>query len=187
MSVIVTVPHAVCLNRLARDCDRVAEKAARHLVSVLKETGKNVELFVGDVYRARGDLNRRPTRSTTKFRRQVSEAINNASKIQSSGGVLLLLDVHSFPDSETWGFDRDRSFELVVLDLMPGSDRWRESLVKRLRREYGVDVGYVVGSQENDIMLEARTAGLPAILLEFNESLNDDRISAIARALVHVL
>jgi len=182
MSVIVTVPHAVCLNTFVRDCDRVAEKAARYLVRVLQQAGKHVDLFVGDVYRARGDLNRRPTRST-RFRRNISEMINDLSK--SSGG--LLVDVHSFPDSETWGFDRDRSFELVVLDLMPGADRWRESLVKRLRREYGVDVGYVMGSQENDIMLEARTAGLLAILLEFNESLNDDRISAIARALVHVL
>jgi hypothetical protein len=68
--IVLTVPHAVCLSRVRRDCDRLAEKAARQLWTLL-EPITPVTLIVGDVYRAKGDLNRQVTRLTTNFRKQL--------------------------------------------------------------------------------------------------------------------
>jgi len=92
----------------------------------------------------------------------------------------LLLDVHSFPNEETWRLGR--AVELVVLDNSPGESKW-QNFAARLRA-LGINVGYVIGSSENDIVVEARGSGVASVILEFNESLSSERLNEICATVV---
>jgi hypothetical protein len=157
----------------------VAEEAARSLAGTLEKDnpGDQVILYVGNVYRETGDLNRRATRSTS-FRQSIRHHLRN--------GTSLLLDIHSFPSDSSWAQEAvavtDGSIhdELVILDNKPGETAWVIELFRFLKGQ-GIRVLYRMGSLANDIVREARDHGVPAVLLEFHEALSSTRIEAIGR------
>jgi predicted N-formylglutamate amidohydrolase len=82
--------------------------------------------------------------------------------------VRALIDVHSFPPDYT-GFGEGVDVALLD-DFAPPFQRYVEALLDRLQRA-GLIVSTVVG-RTNDIMVEARQDFcVPAVLVEFNESL----------------
>ena len=165
MQVVVTAPHAFCRNVVERDCDRVASRAASYLAASLTKRGHMVSVVTAWTPRAKLDLNRRTARRS-EFRRDLREllAVNQ-----------VLFDVHSFPADTKWaGVKEDEAPELVLLDNGPSP--WC-ALGKKLQ---GVHFAFLEGDAKlNDIVLEAREKGLAALLLEFNESLANQRIKQI--------
>ena len=186
VNIVLTVPHAVCIQT-RRDCDRKAEEAARRLYKHLikrvsiKEKKKRrrrikVHLFVSDLYRPIVDANRASARWTTTFRQRIRNV--------DAG---LLIDIHSYPKHSVWieekhgddDDDDDNQPEMVVLDNEPDAPTpWVTEMVSFLRRK-GVRIYHLVGSIENDIVREARNRGIPAVLLEFYECLSATRLDTI--------
>jgi hypothetical protein len=166
MNVLVTVPHAVCVSKVYRDCDRLAEQAGRQLATHLR-----AQLLVGDVYRANVDLNRYGARSIG-FRVKVRKALADTH-------VNLLLDVHSFPNSETWRlYERP---DIVVLDNVPMSKHWLK-FVQALAKSTDLNVAHLPGG-ENDIVEEARAMGVRAILIEFREGLSAEQLERATKSI----
>lgn len=170
MLVLVTAPHAVCLNVLLRDCDRVSEMAARFIAESLKSQELAVETFIGDLYRPKGDLNRRSTRATS-YRRALTQSMQLKPCV--------VLDIHSFPSSESWREGTKSMIEVVILDNEPGQTTWVKTLVLYLKGK-GVATESFVGATSNDVVTEARSYGIPAVLIEFHEGLSQDRIHQIS-------
>ncbi len=87
----------------------------------------------------------------------------------------ILLDIHSFPPDSEWG-----NSEITILDNIPGTDYGKhlfDSLISS-----NVDTLYLFGGDSNDIVTEARTNfKMKAILIEFNERLQESRINEINR------
>ena len=162
----------MCRDKAVRDCDRVAEQAAKSLFSVLSKK-IDTTLIVADMLRAQMDLNRIQSRQTG-FRKCVRSKLPD---------IQLLLDIHSFPASTVWaGLG---NLELVVLDNEPGVAVWTKLAADLKKR--GVRAAYVRGSLENDIVLEARLAGVSSVLVEFNESLGKARLSELAVLLANLV
>jgi hypothetical protein len=90
----------------------------------------------------------------------------------------LLLDIHSFPDSENWGL-ADRP-DVVVLDNVPMSSTWTR-LAKKIAATK-LRVAHLPGAQ-NDIVQEARETGVNAILIEFREGLSSLQLDSATKSI----
>jgi hypothetical protein len=147
METVITVPHAKCIL-LIRDCDRIAEKAAKYLHKAI-----NGNIFISNVWRKTLDLNRAKSYNS-KWRKKVRKHLNPNN---------VLIDVHSFPI--------EHSSELMYGITL------EENFLSRGIRSRGYNV--VKGDKTNDIIFEAYNKNVPAILLEFNESLTDDQLKRV--------
>lgn len=166
MSVLLTVPHAVCLQEIkVRHCDRVAEKAARILYEMIPSS----QLFIGNILRERMDLNRNVSLNTF-FRRRIRWYLENTQP-------LLLLDIHSFPPGEFEGAD------VAILDEQPASGYGQDLFGYLDENLAGYSIGYFEGSKVNSIIRESNYYGVPALLIEFNESLTDDEMINISQVI----
>lgn len=85
--------------------------------------------------------------------------------------VRLLIDVHSYPKG---AFNNS---EIAVLDNVPGT--WYGRLLFDLLVRDGLSAAYFYGSDVNDIVIEARARGIPAVLLEYQEELTIDQINRL--------
>lgn len=167
MKILLTVPHAICPGNDENDendehpCDFKAEEMALILKDNLEFKGHQVNLELGDTLRAICDLNRKRCRKT-KFRQRIREEFLDSN---DSNNRNLLLDVHSYPDSdETYG-----QFEFVILDAQILKSEISYYLWIYLLSK-GINVGLLQG-KDNDIQDESREFGFATVLLEFNEDL----------------
>jgi predicted N-formylglutamate amidohydrolase len=160
MSVLITVPHAVCQeSEYAHQCDYASSHCAQVLDLSLTKKVRTLTV-IGDVWRPILDLNRIESRSSP-FRQKIT-------RLLKSGDVSLLLDIHSYPvyysdfgDAEITLLDDNvtrNSFELYSVSLLS------------LLRSEGISVNLLRGAN-NDIQIEAKELGVKALLIEFREDL----------------
>jgi hypothetical protein len=100
-----------------------------------------------------------------------------------------LIDVHSYPNSFS-SFNVYPVPELVILDSYHSDQGFIDlftsvNFVSYLKSQ-GIDAVLLEGG-DNDIMIEMRENGIPAILLEFNESLSSERINTIVQVISNYL
>ena len=168
MTVLLSAPHAGCFSLTGeRDCDLLAEKAARYLNLLIPES----KLYVGYVKRKELDLNRDQA-FNDPFRVNLRRAADQFNPVIS-------LDIHSFPTPEFNGTD------LTILDESPGTD-YGHDLHAFLQSRLPYRIGYYKGAG-NSIMNEMRSKGIPSILIEFNEDLSDDDLTSIDLVIIEWL
>lgn len=171
-NVIVTAPHSLCVDDIEeRHCDRVAYFAASNLVSMFSNI-YSMSFFPSNTLRSDIDLNRFPSRETS-YRQSI------LSNLLNSQNADLVLDVHSFPRGGFSGTGEEDS-EITILDETPGT--WYGKLLYEILSQKGIDVSYLLGDR-NDIVTLAREYGIPAILIEYSELLNSERIKEINLAI----
>ena len=149
-------------------CDFAAPGAADLFSSISGKRFGDVELFKADVPRTISDQNR-PWGRGTDFRNRVETSIVDG---RAEGRSVYVIDVHSFPpDDANWS-----EYDVVVMDprpaYLPGFLTFRSeaatSLHETLEREFEA-VGYVPGSELNDVVVSSRDLGATSFLLEINE------------------
>ncbi|CAN5756746.1 hypothetical protein BH23THE1_BH23THE1_33890 [soil metagenome] len=160
-SILVTAPHSLCFRDAThRDCDISAFLASHHLVNQLN--GTNVKYFPSNHHRSEFDLNRESSRST-EYRQKITDSLSDAA---------LLIDVHSFP-RKWFGPDVD----VVILDNPPNT--WYAQDLYAIMKRNNISVALIDGSEINDIIIEARSANIPAIIIEYREVLPTKTINQI--------
>ncbi|MEM3857938.1 MAG: hypothetical protein QW478_00885 [Candidatus Micrarchaeaceae archaeon] len=150
-TIIITAPHSYCVNKSKRDCDILAEEAARYLFKISKF---NTYLILSNELREYLDNNRVQGRKG-KFRKDLYN-------IMISNHILFLLDIHSFDENYYEG-------DVAILDNIPGTN-YGHNLFQYLRSKK-IYVKYFYGSLINDIVKQARFLHIDSILIEFNENL----------------
>ncbi len=175
--IFLTVPHATCPQsnlyntEFIHPCDKLALKSAKILKKI---GGDDVQIFEGDIPRTTQDLNRERSR-TTSYRKNLTESM----KEQMPSYVL---DIHSYPDSKTISFPKGS--EIILLDNNAfEAEYYSMKLLNSLEAD-GIIAKLRKGAKTNDIQKEARNLKLRSILIEFNESLSEERLKYIARSIV---
>lgn len=175
MSVILTIPHAVCrAYPPVRNCDRVAERAALILAELL-DVSFDVEVITGNIFRATMDLNRVAS-INTPFQQEIRAKIKLLTPV-------FLFDIHSFPPDG----NNFQHTQLTILDESPGTEygiSLRDFMRDKYKEQY--TIGYYHGDK-NFIMIQARQMDIPCLLLEYNESLPDKEIRELSNGVVEWL
>jgi len=161
MKILLTVPHCVrkdggfCTSR--DNCDSKAIAMANVLQQTLPWP---TTVILGSVNRLELDLNRIESRNHT-FRNQIRNQITADT---------LVIDVHSFPEEETWGRGTWQQ-AIVLLDKDPYNVMQNVNLF---------NIGPVLEGVNNDIMDECLQSGTRCFLLEVNESSSMEQLRQIA-------
>lgn len=183
MDLVITVPHSVCPtygNKNHHPCDTDALKFARLLSSALSNKTNSLTFIRASKPRLFSDMNRRVSRGVLSERAAIDAALSNNPNP-------FLIDVHSYDDGASWG----RGIDLAVFDVDPV--QYRSVLVVAYLKEIlGVpEVGFVVGSPRNDIIVRAKESGVPCLMVEVREDLPGCRLGELAAnlgtALVYVM
>jgi len=179
MEVIITVPHGPACNdddlaKVTHLCDLAAYPAALLIQERLSSRGVNSFVLPADVNRRVVDLNRSPSRSSSKtgFRRKLRELLKT-----NMGTVKLVLDVHSFPAH----YDQWTGHDIVLLE-----DRQNmEGLPVASLRDYLISTrvnASLFRGEHNDIQDEMHELGYESFLVEFNEDLLNEDASGLMNA-----
>jgi len=145
--IVVTVPHE--LEKTARRCAKEFKKLAHTKLAHTK-----VKLFIGKIKRTPStDLNRIVTRGN-KFRTDLTKYLT-----VNKDRILFLLDFHNF-----W-FESKKKWDMYTLDEKPFGGS--KELIHFLNdsQKYKFLLGKV---GKNDIIVEAKSFGINAFLLEFH-------------------
>ncbi len=150
LKIIITVPHSLCFDNVNfRHCDFLAKRAAQSLNGIIPY---NKILLLGSILREHSDLNRKESRSTN-YRKHLTSILSNITN-----GILI--DVHSFFEGE------HNNNDVVILDDPPKTKY--SSQLYQLLKQKGLKTEYFEG-KDNDIIKEARSYGLKAVLIEYHE------------------
>jgi hypothetical protein len=182
---VITVPHGMCENPTMRlfgysnlhPCDSIAVKAATHI----RDRLDNVVLFhQSTVKREVSDLNRVESSGNHWHDAWTSAVIHS----HRNGRLPCVLDIHSY-NIKTW-FDKSGRSKLAVLDSPPKVvSKWTIQLVEMLGRDTAV---WIQGSEVNYITTYAKVGlGIPAVLFEFWEGMDDTELTDVCLTLVNNL
>ena len=192
--VMLTVPHSTCpeFPRTGHPCDYAAQTSATHLKKALERAGLPCELFVADVPRGTSDMNREESRGS-KWRERIERRM-------ASGRVVLVLDVHSFPDlpdDDPRDVFKGRSLVTMRLAEWTAADikfsepdeavAWQKQLATKVQQDTQLPTAATLGSRVNDIMLQAFDHGLPSALLEFSERLDHRQLPVVCRSIAEFI
>jgi len=170
--VILTVPHAKCVNtdQFEHLCDFAAEPAARCLSQQLSNVGITSIVYPSNQNRVfQCDMNRISCRNW-KYRKDLIEFIQQEKK---KNRKMVLIDVHSFPPYyETESIIPFYDIEAYVLDDNFPPISYSESIINYLKSKKVFAELYT--GRKNDIHVEVRSHGIEAFLLEFSERLITD-------------
>ncbi len=169
---LITVPHSFCLNDTAymRRCDRRASSAADIFAKILS-TKTDIKIFLvkSDTDRQKMDENRIQSRGD-RFRNTIDKIINEYN-------VLWTIDIHSFPFG---GFEPKYYdyLKFVILDDVINYQIKNNVLITMSLEHSIFNFNYdryelLMGSTANDIEEKSRSLGIPSILVEVLENLND--------------
>lgn len=167
MSVIITVPHALCdtITYPGHLCDLIAGNVGKKLHDALPGP---VLYHEADRPRYEVDLNRIPAMATSFMDAVITDMDSKVSD---------LFDIHSFPA----GSENYSPHDLVVLvntnkkNLENGP---LSILLQQMGKQRGLDVQPLLGSTINNIVEQGLDRGIRSFLFEFNEDAKDDRINA---------
>lgn len=158
--VVITAPHALCYQNIADDlnhsCDYVSAQCAQDIYDMMT---CNKKLFLSDERRSKHDMNRIESRGTN-FRKKIAESFKDAR---------MLLDIHSYPRMKSYPFKFD---SYVIDDENPPTNLSRR--ICKVISDEGFTCEIVRGSGVNDITKQARSNGVPSVLIEICESLDED-------------
>lgn len=161
MSVLLTVPHCLCLYEGNKNhlCDSIALKAAKNI-----NKNNGFTLIKGNISRDKCDLNRINCRDTY-FRKEIMNLIDKYK-------IKWVIDIHSFPEVFL------NNFEIYILDdYTEEKTNYCVDFYKYILKN-NVNCGYFQGI-DNDIMDQTREKGVKSFLIEFNESLSKNRLNEI--------
>jgi len=179
--VILTAPHARCTatSHSNHSCDFAALSAANELSKALDSVGIESIVLAGDINRETTDLNRAVARYTTDFR----ESLRMEVRLRSRKHEIIVLDVHSYPQSSKWG-----TYPIVFLYAGGRVPQWADSMGMAISNELRKPITILDNlGQINDIQDEMHSLGIRAILLEFNESNPRDVLLRITRSITQSL
>jgi hypothetical protein len=154
MKIFLSAPHA---NPFLNDV--IAGHIVGQLSTLLSTNGHEVSIFVNQSPRSYGDMNRPSTRDTP-WRRNLEYQL----KLHKPD---FLLDIHGFPDctdSPLHGFD------IVVLNSYPRIQKEIPNIYYNLLKDSTLNVGIQDATLENDVVKRSFELGVPAVLVEHNES-----------------
>jgi hypothetical protein len=189
ISLILTVPHAVCLGDDMREnlhtCDYIAARSAAKLKMIFARMS-NVRVIgplYGKVNRRTMDLNRIEARGSA-FRSEIVRTIRDERR---SGRNVVLLDIHSFDSRAPWSVEAVRNGKpepdvvymcscvqskptksvkripmggsYVEMHAQPGASNSRLERLQRSLAESGHYNVDVARSSVNDIIQEAKMSG----------------------------
>lgn len=144
---LVVVPHAVS------DSDVIAAEMATKLYNALHHSGlRAAGILFGDMDRTQKDLETRHARGTS-FRRTIERWARD--------GDLILLDVHSTepnPDFPEW----------FIVDVPNHDDWFNEAFIA-----YVGEKRHGYSSKGNDLIYQWERKGLPGLMVEFSNDLNE--------------
>ena len=176
--IFVTVPHATPGPGPARSSDRAAPDAARAFIASMRILAPaiHIRVLVGTVPRAICDANRYGT-CNEPFRAALARGLAGVR------GPSLLVDMHSFPASVTWGESRSPDAAVLYATRPGNAPRTLARQVVAALAAKGFHIVAVQGAVspagawgrqpppgENYIIEEAANRGVPAFLFEVNES-----------------
>jgi len=188
--ILIIVPHGICGGDVSNHgCDFAALSCAEKLVDVLHEHVKEhiVTIIVPGQSEMRFDCRRGRFRpdggyegcDLNRFQSRKGNPLVYRQRIKSfldmnKDELLVVLDIHSFPEEDLYGVVDGNVAHITLLDdeQHKSSDRGFEIYSRELRdmlveRNIGVNLFQGI---KNDIMDECKNDyKLPAILLEFNE------------------
>lgn len=172
--VITTTPHSLCKSDDTDSrhlCDLTAKKVGNYFTNEMREEGVPSAWFAADVHRGTSDLNRSTARGTG-YRGRVASYLDSEIK---KGSDVWVIDLHSFPNSY-----KDFGGKELVLLILPSQEKDPRTmdLMSRLN-DQKVNWTSFRGESLNDIMTTSAAKGVYTILMEFNESLKDERLQKI--------
>lgn len=173
---VITVPHDKCKPSNTpeqRNCDIVAKHVADRIYNQLS-TIIPIQIHHADIYREDGDLNRIET-FNTKWRKNISENIKPGD---------ILLDIHSFPNTiQSFGTINGIIPKIVLLDM----DDNHQQICDDVKTNIPL-TKYMTGSEKNDIVQDALSRGVDAMLWEFNEeTINDMDVDLFIKTMTNYI
>lgn len=166
MSVVITAPHAKCNENDIKlhMCDLISGEVAETLHKKLINSSIYSKLLIPDLRKIICNMNRLRCRKT-KFRLRLTKYMRNNCK--------MLLDIHSFNKIDNCDLYIIEQYNTpqYVLDLI---NKFNDNNVS----------SKVFTSFKNDILNEARLMNIKSILLNFNESLDKNKIISIIDIIV---
>lgn len=180
MNILFTVPHSICKNP-ERDCDTMALKAHKYLVQHFPHSSS----VISNRYRSEMDLNRIES-TNSSFHAQYIE------RLQSFDKNGLLVDIHSFPnDSSPDTYDLDF---YIILENINEKMKNLFKLFDIIINHDNIDLEYnkifkykIFKGNNNFIIEEANRYGIDSFILEFNESLSDERLIFLCNTVATVI
>jgi len=169
----VTVPHAACPPASDRPawaatgehaCDLCGPRSGRRLAEALRPRWRlgQVRLIEADVPRTTLDMNRRPSRGSA-WRRGVADVL-------SGGSVACLIDAHSYPREYAPFFGCD---VVLYTETERAVARWQSELALAVEAGGRLRCGMVANPDTTDLIQDAHERGVPAVLIEFSEGLDE--------------
>lgn len=160
-AVVLSVPHAVCVQRKRTNeypCDEISAAFAIVLQKKLQDRAIVTYLQLGNIDRNTCDLNRIECRATP-FRLQLTELMKQP---------VFVLDIHSF-----LSYSKEGHLHAYVIQNAPAA-HYTYEFVNAIHSVTGQQIPIFTAQQgANDIISQAQELGRPALLLELNEQLMD--------------
>lgn len=162
--ILLTTPHSFCINKENKNhtCDLLALEAAKHIKS---NNNDMIKIIKGDISRTICDLNRIECRHKL-FRKKIRKYVSENNNVE------FVLDIHSFPNKS------NPNLEIYILDDYIDKPKKYSVQFVEFMSDNNVKVKLLKGIK-NDIHEEMRELGLKSFLIEFNESLKEDRLIEI--------
>lgn len=159
-SIILTVPHAMCLTKNDKKCDKTAKKQATSLYEFLLDnkeskvtdtpyyihkTSEGLDLLITRTHRSNCDLNRpNCAERNPKFLKKLEEIVE-----AKRGKNYIILDIHSFPPGSI--YDRNIDNQLVI--LYPRGRKLYALFMKEVLEEYkNYNIKLIPASKDNYII-----------------------------------
>lgn len=192
MSLIITSPHAACINNThIRTCDLAAGMAGSMFHQICEKNKIKSIYLEGNEFRYKHDLNRKTSR-TTKFRKELQNILLRENP-------KLLIDIHSFPnyrieDAAVNFFENGENPPDIVflrspLDIFRSNKTNKRysicnTLFNCLSRNCKCKI--LEGITVNDILNNCYELNIPGILIEINEKFTQesDKLEPILNCII---
>jgi hypothetical protein len=167
MNILFTVPHSICRSTI-RDCDTVALKACNYL----KQYFPYANSIISNTYRYDMDLNRIESINSS-FHTQYVKILKS---FNNNG---LLLDIHSFPN--------DSSLDTYNLDFYIIIENTNTRMIN-LFKIFDINFKYkILDGINNFIIEEANKYNIDSFIIEFNESLSNERLKFLCKNIANII
>lgn len=192
MNILFTVPHSVCINENTRDCDLLAYKAYTYMIKYIPYA----KFVISDMPRVSLDLNRSQSINSSFHEKY----INILKKFNNNG---LLMDIHSFPNDpylSTYNLDfyiivEEGNDNTKILDMFKTSGDFIDTDINfKLSNNYNINTDYskyfrykILQGYNNFIIEEAKKYGIDSFIVEFNESLNNEKLDNICNYISNMI
>ena len=171
-TIIITIPHSKqgSNNTFTHNYDIRALMFANFINNYIKENGFKTIFIPGNINREICDLNRKSScYENDYFKTLFNKSINE-------NDVILLLDIHSFPN------ESNPDLPLYILDYNPNVKEFNNFSLDlyNFMNIKKINTGLFKGDVLNALIKTGYDKNIPSILLEVNESLNNNDIKTIA-------